>query len=83
MGLTPAQLAGLAAYDTSEAYTEVERAVIRYAEEMTKQVAASEPAFQAVRAHLGEPEIVELTMTVALANFTNRINDSLRTDLEH
>lgn len=39
--------------------------------------------FEAQAGLLDTKEVVELTMTVALANFTNRINDTLRTDLEH
>lgn len=36
-----------------------------------------------LKKHLSDREIVELAATVATANFTNRINDSLKTDLEH
>lgn len=35
-----------------------------------------------LKKYLSDREIVELAATVATANFTNRINDSLKTDLE-
>lgn len=38
--------------------------------------------YGALKKHLSDRELVELTLTVALANFTNRINHGLKTDLE-
>ncbi len=50
---------------------------------MTENVAVGDAAFQAVRKALSEQELVELSMTIALANFTNRLNDTFQTELEH
>ena len=38
-----------------------------------------DPALEDVRKHFSEDQIVELTAVVAMANFTNRVNDGLRT----
>lgn len=35
-----------------------------------------------LKRHLSDQEIVELTATVAVANFTNRVNEALKTELE-
>jgi len=37
---------------------------------------------EALRADLGDPALVQLTMSIAAANFTNRFNEALQTDLE-
>ncbi len=49
---------------------------------MTENVAASDATFRAVRAKLDEQEMVELSMTIAWANFTNRLNETFQTELE-
>jgi alkylhydroperoxidase family enzyme len=38
-----------------------------------------DPALEDLRRHFSEDQIVELTAVVAIANFTNRVNDALRT----
>jgi len=35
-------------------------------------------ALEDLRKHFNEEQIVELTLVVAIANFTNRFNDALR-----
>lgn len=60
----------------------MERPVIRYAEELTKKVDTDEGLYKELKKRLSDQEIVELCVTVATANFTNRINESLKTDLE-
>ncbi|MFQ5695368.1 MAG: carboxymuconolactone decarboxylase family protein [Terriglobia bacterium] len=35
---------------------------------------------QEIRKHFSEDQIVELTLTVAVANFTNRFNDALQVE---
>ncbi len=63
-------------------YDDLQKAVIRYAEDIAENVAAQEANFQAVRKALTEQEMVELTMTIGWANFTNRMNETFQTELE-
>ncbi|KAI2627317.1 AhpD-like protein [Hypomontagnella submonticulosa] len=51
---------------------EKEWAVLRYADEMTRQVRVSEEVFAALRAVCGEREVVEVTATVAAYNCVSR-----------
>ena len=67
---------------TSPLFSDVERRVIRYAEEMTVNVQVDAALVEALRGDLGDPALVQLTMSIAAANFTNRFNEALRTDLE-
>ncbi len=56
--------------------------VIRYAEEMTQRVQVHPFVVESLRGHLSPEALVQLTLTVAVANFTNRFNDALGTELE-
>jgi alkylhydroperoxidase family enzyme len=83
VGLTKEQIEGLANYAANPAYSELERLVLRYAEQLTTQVDTDEALHAELKKHLSDRELVELAVTVATVNFTNRINESLKTDLEH
>jgi alkylhydroperoxidase family enzyme len=65
---------------TSPLFSETERLVIRYAEEMTRSVQVDLVATLAQ--HLSPEALVQLTLSVAAANFTNRFNEALGTELE-
>lgn len=56
--------------------------MIRFAEELTTKVDVPESLHHELKRHLSDQEIVELTVTVATANFTNRVNEALKTELE-
>lgn len=57
--------------------------MIRYADQLTTKVDTDEGLHADLKKRLSDQEIVELAATVATANFTNRINESLKTELEH
>ena len=58
----------------------MEKLVLRYAEELTKNVKTSDELMKELRKHLTEAQIVELNLTIGMANLTNRFNVSLATD---
>ncbi len=60
----------------------MERLVIRYAEEMTRKVQVEGALVEELKRHLTPEALVQLTLSVAAANFTNRFNDALGTELE-
>lgn len=60
----------------------MERLVLRYAEQMTRQVQVDAALVEALRRHLSPEALVQLTLSVAAANFTNRFNEALATELE-
>jgi uncharacterized peroxidase-related enzyme len=62
--------------DQDHRFSDPERAAIRYARELTQTVAADETA-EALAEHFNSEQIVEITLTAALANFTNRFNNGL------
>jgi len=79
-GFTPAQIDALKAGRAPEDLTEVDEAVLVYAEAMTRTVRVSDPVFAAVRKHLGDRELVELTATIAGYNLVSRVLEALKID---
>ncbi|MDR3633870.1 MAG: carboxymuconolactone decarboxylase family protein [Isosphaeraceae bacterium] len=80
-GLTERQTLETAQVETSDAYDEHQRDVLRYAEEVTRHIKASDALIERLRQRLSDREIVELAMTVGIANFTNRVTETLRMEL--
>lgn len=52
--------------------------MIHFADQVTRGAASiRDPQLSQLKRHFSEQQIVELTATIAVANFTNRINDAL------
>ena len=83
MGLTTAQLEGLDNHQDNPAeFNEIERLVIRYAEQLTATAATDEALDADLRKHLSDRELVELAVTVATANATTRICNALKIEAD-
>lgn len=82
VGIPKEKFDALADYATSPLFSELERFVIRYAEEMTRKVQVDADLGEALKRRLSPEAVVQLTLSVAAANFTNRFNLALATDLE-
>lgn len=80
-GLNDRQVAETADGETSDAYDELQRDVMRYAEQVTRHIHVEDPLFNRLRQSLNDRQIVELAMTVGIANFTNRVTETLRMEL--
>jgi AhpD family alkylhydroperoxidase len=55
---------------------------LQYAEEMTTSVQVDAELVEALKRRLSPEALVQLTVSVAAANFTNRFNEALGTELE-
>ena len=80
VGLTEQQFQELDSYESSSLFSNAEKAVLRYAEELTRNVQTSEESMKELKKFLNEAQIVELNLTIGMANLTNRFNVSLATD---
>ncbi len=77
-GVDPAKVRAVSTWRTSHLFDERERVVLEYAEVATGCPAeVSEELAARVRAHLSDPEFVELAAWVALENFRSRFNAGL------
>lgn len=82
MGVPKEKFDALPDYAKSPLFSELERLVIRYAEEMTRKVQVDGALVEALKRQLSPEALVQLTLTIAAANFTNRFNEALGTELE-
>jgi uncharacterized peroxidase-related enzyme len=82
IGVRPEQVDRLAAWETDPAFNEQERAVIRYATEVTQNVRVSDATFDALRQFLDPEQIVELTLNTGFYNMVVRFLLPMQVDLE-
>lgn len=75
-GVTDEELAALQSENDAPFHDESERAAIRYARELTRTVDAAQTR-ATLREHFTDEQVVEITLVVAMANFTNRFNNGL------
>jgi uncharacterized peroxidase-related enzyme len=80
-GLSDAQVKNLGIPLEGNVYGEVERLVIQFAEQWTRQGKASPQVVEALSRHLSPAQVVTLAATVGLANWTNRFNETFGVQL--
>ena len=81
-GVRREQLENLADFETSSEFDDRERAVMRYAAEVTLNVRASQETWDAVAAFLDNQCLVDLVLNVAWYNQTARVVVPLQIELE-
>lgn len=80
-GITDAQLADLAEFERSANFEPREKAVLRYAEGMTRTPAeVADAVFDDLERYFNIPQIVELTAMIAFENLRARFNRALRVE---
>ncbi|HEY7677310.1 MAG TPA: hypothetical protein VIG69_09575 [Candidatus Methylomirabilis sp.] len=78
-GAGEAKVRDIARFGESPHFTAREKAALEYAEQVTRASAeVSEALFEGIRRHFTEPEIVELTATIAVENFRSKFNAPLK-----
>jgi len=82
VGVRREQLEQLADFERSAVFNEHERAVMRYAAEVTTDIKVSDRTFDALRAFLDNRRIMELAMSVAFYNAVVRIIVPIGVELE-
>ena len=74
-GLATEKLEALPDYPTSPAFSELERLVLRLADELTRTPASvPEELYTALRAHLDEGQLIELASAIAWEHYRARYN---------
>jgi uncharacterized peroxidase-related enzyme len=78
-GITEEQLAAIDFYRRSPHFDEKDKATLLYAERVTRGASAlREKALEELKKYFSEDQIVELTVVICVANFTNRFNDAMQ-----
>ena len=79
-GVSEEQIKALTFFARSQAFNDKEKAVLLYAERVTRGASAIRAgALQEIKQYFTDDQIVELTLTISIANFTNRFNDAMLT----
>jgi uncharacterized peroxidase-related enzyme len=79
-GVSDEQIKALAFPLRSPAFDAKEKATLLYAERVTRGASAiREGALNELKQYYNDDQIVELTLTICIANFTNRFNDAMMT----
>jgi len=79
-GVSDDQIKALAFFHRSPLFDAQEKAVILYAERVTRGASAIRPpALDELKQYFNDDQIVELTLATCVANFTNRFNDAMLT----
>lgn len=82
VGITREQMDDLAQWRTSPKFTDEERAVLAYTEEVTLEAKAKMETFEALRSHLSERDIVELTLSIGYWGMVARVLVPLDIEIE-
>ena len=82
-GVTEQQLLDLAAFETSSAFTELEKLVLRYAVAMTRTpVEVPDTLFVGLQRHFNPQQMVELTSAIAWENYRARFDHAFGIEAE-
>ncbi len=73
-GVTEEQLRELPAFEQSEAFSPLEKLVLRYAAATRTPADVPEELFDELREHFSEAQLVELTAAITLENYRARFN---------
>ncbi len=68
--------------ETNQNFSVTEQTALHYAREMTRSCADEFGTRAHLREHFTEEQLVELTLVIAMANFTNRFNNGLNVQVE-
>ncbi|MBF6560601.1 MAG: carboxymuconolactone decarboxylase family protein [Candidatus Binataceae bacterium] len=82
VGVKHEQLERLAAFENAPVFSDQERAVMRYAAEVTTNIKVGDATFDALRGFLDNRKITELAMNVAFYNMVVRILVPFGVELE-
>lgn len=81
-GITQEQIDALGNWQQSDAFDEVQRAVLAYTDAMTREVHVSDAVFAPIPRHFDPREVTELTATIAAYNLVSRFLEALEVDPE-
>jgi alkylhydroperoxidase family enzyme len=79
--LSEAQIKDLERFEQSNAFSEQEKLVLRFADQWTRQGRASAEVVRELAKSLSPTQLVILAATVGEANWTNRFNETFAVEL--
>jgi alkylhydroperoxidase family enzyme len=81
-GLTAEQVAAIADWQSSNLFTDKQRALLAYTDAMTRDIDVPDAVFNTLQTHFNQRQTVELTMLVGAYNMLTRFLKALKVDPE-
>jgi alkylhydroperoxidase family enzyme len=81
-GLTREQVRAIGDWQASNLFSDKQRALLAYADSMTREIDVPEPIFVGLKTYYSERQIVELTMLIGAYNMLTRFLKALKVDPE-
>jgi 4-carboxymuconolactone decarboxylase len=82
VGVTDAQVAAMDNWQNAKCFNELERAVLRFTDEVAQNVKSSREALETLKKSLGPTEIVELILSIGFWGMVARLLETTEVDLE-
>jgi alkylhydroperoxidase family enzyme len=79
--LNEAQIAAMDDYASSDQFDAQEKAVLRFAEQLTQDVRVDADTVSELKGFLNDAQMVVLAAAVGQANFTNRFTEAFEVEL--
>ncbi len=81
-GISRAQVDGIGSYQTGSLFSDEDKLIIKYAEDLTLKGQVDDALFEQVKARIGQQNLVDLTGAIAFWNMMARNLNALKVDLE-
>ncbi|MBI4303463.1 MAG: carboxymuconolactone decarboxylase family protein [Chloroflexi bacterium] len=82
LGITQDQIDAITQWKTSRGFSDLDRAVLQYTDEVTQNVKVTDATFTTLRQHLSERSIVELTLSIGHWGMLARFLVPLQIDID-
>src|SRR5271170_1994921 len=82
VGVSEEQLHGVDDWEAAQCFSPLERLVLRFTDEIARNVKGSKATLDALKQHLGPGEIVELIMAIGFWGMVARILETTEVELE-
>ncbi len=81
-GCTEEQIAAIDNWEGANCFNDVERLVLKFTDEVARNVKGSRETLEALKKHMGAAEIVELVLSIGFWGMVARVLETTEVDLE-
>ncbi len=81
-GVTDEQVAAVENWESAKCFSDLDRLVLKFTDEVARNVKGSRETLDALKKHMGAAEIVELVMSIGFWGMVARVLETTEVDLE-
>ncbi len=81
-GVTDEQVNAIENWESAKCFTDLERLVLKFTDEVARNVKGSRETLEALKKHMGQTEIVELVLSIGFWGMVARLLETTEVDLE-